>query len=136
MKADIESRFHLLITISLFFPVLLANLGTIVGQSIEKASLILIQTSAVVGLYLLDYILFQNRKNELTERSLLWVNRLLLVALGIFIVPIVGITTISLNPPGWIAFPAAWVSGTSMLFILAGPPAIELFILFSGGKKK
>jgi hypothetical protein len=72
----------------------------------------------------------------LTERALLWVNRLLLIALGVFIISIIGITTISFNPPDWIALPAAWVSGTSMIFILAGPPAVELVLIFSGGKKR
>jgi len=136
MKEEIESRFHLLITISLFFPVLLANMDTIAGQTAEKASLILIQTSTVVGLYLIDYLLFQNRKNELTKKSFERINLWLLVALGIFIIPIVGITTLTLNLPSWIAFPAAWLSGASMFFILAAPPVIEFIIIFSGGRKK
>jgi hypothetical protein len=131
MKADIESRFQLLITISLFFPVLLANLATIAGQSAEKASLILLQMSVVIGLYLIDYIIFQHRKDELSDGSLGWINRVLLIALGIFIIPIVGIATLSFNPPPWIASPAAWLSGASVLFVLATPPAIEFLLILS-----
>jgi hypothetical protein len=136
MKGDIESRFQILITISLFFPVLLANLATIAGKPAEIASLLLLQTSVVVGFYLLDYLIFQHRKDELSDRSLLWINRVLLIALGIFIVPILGIATVSLDPPPWIASPAVWLSGTSVLFVLAGPPAIELLLILSAHRDR
>jgi hypothetical protein len=136
MKEEIESRFHLLITISLFFPVLIANLGTITGQTAQKASLTLIQTSIMVGFYLVNYILFQNRKDKLTEKSPKWISFWLLVALGIFIVPILGLAILSFNPPLWIGRVAGWLSGTSVLFILAAAPVIETVILFSAEKKR
>jgi hypothetical protein len=136
MTAEIENRFQLLITVSLFFPVLLANLGTIAGESPEKSSLILLQTSAMVGLYLIDYILFQSRKHKLSTRSSIWINRLLLIALGAFVIPILGITALSLNPPAWLAWGAAWLSGKSALFILAVPPVYRTVHLVTEHKKK
>jgi hypothetical protein len=47
-ETDIESRFFLLITISLFFPVLLENFAAIANQPAAKGSLLLVQTSVVV----------------------------------------------------------------------------------------
>ncbi|MGD0778770.1 MAG: hypothetical protein ABSC05_38825 [Candidatus Solibacter sp.] len=136
MKQDIESRFSLLITISLFFPILLSNLSTVAGQPAAKGSLLLMQTSAVVGMYMLDYILFQARKNVLSAKSLKRINVVLLVALGIFIVPILGLTTLAFALPPWIAASVMWLSVTAMPFVLAMPPAVEVVILFLADGKK
>jgi hypothetical protein len=136
MTEDIEKRFQLLITTSLFFPVFLASLGTSIGQPAGKTSLALIQASAVFGLNLVAYIAFQIRKDELADESLKWIKRLVLVALGVFIVPILGIVTLTVNPPIWIALPAVWLSERSVWLILGAPPFIELIILFSPANKK
>ena len=136
MKQDIESRFSLLITISLFFPILLSNLSAVAGQPAEKGSLLLVQTSAVVGMYMIDYILFQARKNMLSSKSLKRVNVVLLVALSIFIIPILGLTTLAFALPPWIAAAVMWLSVTAMPFVLAMPPAVEVVILFLADGKK
>jgi cation transport ATPase len=136
MKQDIESRFSLLVTISLFFPVLMYNLSAVAGQPAEKGSLLLMQTSAVVGLYLIDYILFQVRKNALSAHSLKRINVVLLVALGTFIVPVLGLTALAFAPPLWVAVPIMWLSVTAMPFVLFVPPVVEVAVLFlSDGKK-
>jgi hypothetical protein len=63
------------------------------------------------------------------------VNKWLLIALGIFILPILGITILSVNPPTWIGVPILWLMGPAMIFVLAAPPATELILLFAGEKK-
>lgn len=134
-RAEIETRFQLLITMSLFLPILMSSLGTLVGQSVTTTSQVLVQTSVVVGLYLFDYIIFQVIKNDLTEKSLKYISVCLLVSLGIFIVPILGITLGTSNVPLWVAKAASWTTGAALIFILSAPPVIELVLLFSGKKR-
>ncbi len=135
MKEEVRNHFYLLITISLFFPVFLSSLATLAGRSAEWSSLILIQTSLMVGLYLFDYLIFQGRKDTLAESSLRRINFWLLVAIALFIIPIIGIAILSFNPPPWLVAIATWLSGTAMRFILLTPPAIEMIVMFAGYRK-
>src|ERR1700687_6199913 len=115
MKEEIESRFHLLIAISLFFPVLLYNLGRITEHTDGQSILLSIQTSILVGFYLLNYILFQVRKDFLKDGSLKRIGEWLLVSLGVFIVPILCIALGTVSLPDWIAAPIAFISSTAVI---------------------
>jgi putative flippase GtrA len=135
MKQEVENRLQLLITISLFFPVLLYDLAKVIGQSDGQALVPSVQVSILVGFYLLNYVLFQVRKRDLKEKSLRRIGEWLLVAMVSFIVPIMGIVLGTLNYlPKWIQAVVAFVSGTAMLFVLTLPPVIEVVILFSADR--
>lgn len=136
MKEEIEKRLQLLITISLFFPVLLYNLHRITGQSDGEAIALSFKVTALAGLHILNYIVFEVRKDALSVKSLKRIGRWLLVAAGVFIVPIVGIPLSTMGGLGWFALPVAVVSGAALLSLLFVPPLIEIVILFSADRGK
>jgi len=117
---------------SLFFPVLLYNLGIITGHTDPQALQLSIQTGVLVGLYLFNYILFQVRKKHFTDRALERIGEWLLVAIAVFIVPIIGIAVSTLAYlPSWIQTPFAFSWTVAMLLILVFPNIVEVVILFS-----
>jgi len=121
---------------ALFFPVLLYDIARVTGEQEEPALVLSIQLSVLVGFYLLNYVLFQLRKDDLKEKSLRRIGEWLLVAMVSFIIPIMGIVLGTVNYlPGWIQVAVAFASGTTVLFILTLPPIIELIILFSADRK-
>ncbi len=135
MKDEIEKRLQLLITISLFFPVLLSNLKRITGSSDTNSILFSVQASGLVGLYILNYILFQIRKYTLTKESLNRIGEWLLLAIGVFIIPIIGISLSAIGVSGQLGAVVAFISGTFVLLVLTLPPIIELIILFSADRQ-
>jgi len=135
MKQEIETRLQVLITISLFFPVLLYYLAKVVGQNEGQALVLSIQTSILVAFYLLNYVLFQIRKDALKQKSLKRIGEWLMVAMGAFIIPIAGMALGTLNYlPVWLQAVVAFASSTAVLFILVFPPVIEVIILFSADR--
>lgn len=128
--AEIEQRFQILITISIFFPVLLASLGKILGTADDQVNLLTIELSLLVGFYLLNYVLFQIRKNKLNTKALARLGEWLLVAIAVFIVPILGIVLDTDKlVPAWIGIPTAVIATVAILLTMTLPSVIELIIL-------
>lgn len=137
MKQEIENRFQLLLTMSLFLPVFLYNLGRVAGYKETDVISLSLKASILVGLHLLNYIIFQRRKNDLAEKSLGRISKWLLIAIGAFAFPIIAIPTLAvINPPAALASPLASISSLGIILILAFSPVIETILLFSTDKQR
>lgn len=134
---EINEKFYLILTLSIFFPVLLYYIGKIAGETEEEAALLLLKSSSLVGLYLLDYILFQlQQKTEMGDASLRRIDKYLLIMMIPFITPIliggfvatkVGETTSAI---------IGWVLLVSIGLLIVSPVVIELLIIFGGNNAK
>lgn len=90
-----------------------------------------LELGILVGLNVLDYVLFQVRKNTLDERSLKRIGEWLLLGIGMFIVPILGAAlSASPNLPGWLQMLVAYTWTIATFFVLAFPILVEIILLF------
>jgi hypothetical protein len=126
---DAESRFQILITLSIFFPVLLYNLSKVSDASETDATKMSLRIGALIGCTLIDYLIFQGCKNNLTEKSIEKINCILLWSIGFFIIPIFGLGAATFNFPKWMGNFIAVLSSTSILMVLFIPVAIEFILL-------
>ncbi len=95
-----------------------------------------VQLSVLVGLYLFVYILYQLRKNKLNDRSLTMIGEWLLVCLGVFVIPILGVVLATLTYlPDLVQLILAYTWTIATLFVLGCPTLIEIIILFFAKEK-
>lgn len=66
---DAENRFQVLISLSIFFPILLYYLSKVAGSTEVDAGTMLLRISTLIGATLIDYLIFQGHKNNLSEKS-------------------------------------------------------------------
>lgn len=71
---QLSDRIQFLGVITLFFPTLLQSLFKFLGNSDKEADKILVQWSLVVFLFLMNYLLFDARKDKLTPRMIDYLN--------------------------------------------------------------
>jgi hypothetical protein len=129
---NIDRRFQVLFTLSIFFSTLIYYLGQTTGQSSTQTALVLVQFGGLVGFILIDYILFQLNQNIFQKRSLELINRALLWFIGTFTAAILALSlaaSIKFNLPLWVINIAGLTMGTLIIFILAIPVLIELLII-------
>lgn len=127
--SEIEGRFQILITLSVFFPVLLYNLSKLSSSTEADALTMSLRISALIGCTLVDYIIFESRKNDFALKSIKRISTILLWAIGFFIIPIFGLGILTFSLPKWAGGFVAVLSGASVLFVLTVPVFIEFILL-------
>src|SRR3984885_14009520 len=88
LTTQIENRLQFLITISIFFPVLLYSFFQTFGESEKDSNAILLKAASLVFVYLIDYILFLIVKKDIGDKRMRWLNILVIVGIASFILPI------------------------------------------------
>jgi len=131
---SIESRFQLLVTLSIFFSSLIYFLGKATGETDAQAVVALFQFGGLIGLVLVDYIIFHSTKDRFSETALLRIDQILLISLAVFAAPILILAvaaSIKQSQPLWVAKATGLTLGTSVVIVLAVPVVIELVLIIS-----
>ena len=131
---SIESRFQVLITLSIFFPSLIYYLGKVTGQTDAQMAIVMLQFGGLIGFVLIDDIIFQSSQHGFSEKWLHRINNVLLWSFVFFTAPILILATLaSLKPttPQWIGNIAGLTLGTFIVIIIAIPVIIELILIVS-----
>jgi hypothetical protein len=129
---SIESRFQILITLSIFFPSLIYYLGKATGQTDGQLAIAMLQFGGLIGLVIVDYIIFQSSKRIFSAKWLGWINKVLLWSFIFFAAPILALAilpSLKFTVPTWIANITGLALGTLIVIILAIPVAIELLLI-------
>ncbi|HRH23343.1 MAG TPA: hypothetical protein PK295_01805 [Candidatus Magasanikbacteria bacterium] len=126
---EIDSRFQLALTISILFPTFLATIFQRIENSGTQVAQTTLAWSFLIGVYLLDYIFFSVTKNKLTNCSYKWINRILLIGLSLFILPILIVSASKLDGKisGWFDY----IGLQGSLWGLLISPFVLLTILLS-----
>jgi len=134
LAQKIESRFQLLITISIFFPSLIYYVAISAGQGGAQAGVTVLQFGAVVGCALIDYIVFHISSSGISEKWLKRINGVLLLSIGTFVAPILTlaiVASIRATPPTWAQHVIGLSLATFIVLILAVPIVIEFVIVIA-----
>jgi len=100
LKQEIETKFQIVLTLSIFFPTLLSTFLNSAGVTKEPLVRDSLSWSFVVGLYLVDYVTFILLKNFTVSKKILGVvDNLLLLGIAFFIIPTINLATASANTP-------------------------------------
>lgn len=132
---EVSNRFALILTLSIFLPILLYYLAIAISKTDGKAAEVLLESSSLVGIYLLDYILFQTQKIKTTEKSLKRINNFLLISM----IPIV---IFILSAGLGVAVQNAYIESilaiflVSSIFILLASPIVLEFLILWGSREK
>ena len=87
--SEIESRLQFITTIAIFFPAMVYYFFNAMKDSKYDSTEVTLGYTILVGAYLLDYVIFEIKKNKLSEKYLRYINRSLLFGIAFFIVPII-----------------------------------------------
>jgi glucan phosphoethanolaminetransferase (alkaline phosphatase superfamily) len=137
---NIESRFQILITLSILFPSLIYYLGKVTGQTDAQAEIVMLQFGILIGAILIDYVIFQSSKHTFSEKLLHWINEVLLWSIAFFAAAIFALAVLAnfkFVPPGWMIKTVDLTLGTLVVIVLAIPVVIEfILIIFSALSEK
>lgn len=100
LKKEIETRFQIILTLSIFFPIFIATFLDGTGMDKNQIRNINITWSALIGFFLFNFVFFELIKRmQLKEWILKWINRTLLFGIGFFIIPIIAFATLPASKP-------------------------------------
>ncbi len=139
IKQEIETRFQLALTISILFPTFLATASQRVKTEDVQIAQTVLTWSILIGGFLLDYVFFSLIKNKIKNWTYVWVNRMLIFGISLFIFPILFLSTVNLEGPDPGLINTVGLQGS--LYALLVVPLIILVILlisflsFAAGKK-
>jgi hypothetical protein len=89
-KQEIETRFQIVLTLSMFFPTLLLIFLESAGMDKKQLNDTTLSWSILVGLYILDYVLFvATKKSRIPAGVFCWINSILILGISFFIFPLI-----------------------------------------------
>jgi hypothetical protein len=121
---EIDNRLQLALVIAIFFPGLLSTFSTFIGDAVSKTSNIVLSWSALIAVYLLAYVFFKASGKIIPKPVLKWLNRILLLGIGFFVVPITVFTCSNGMSSHWIA----WLYTRLFVISIWGLPLIATVI--------
>lgn len=95
---EIRDLLKFLITLSIFFPTLMYSLSKLAGEPERKSADTMLALGGLVGLFLLDYFIFESAKDTVKIKYLRRIKSLLLAGVGLFI-PLILFLSITKNSP-------------------------------------
>ena len=130
--AEIEQRFGIALSVSIFFPVLLSAYFAVAG-GVSQPENITFFFFLFVGLYLFAYVAFQFIKHsEFPSRALTFLNWAVLLGIACYILPIIFLvmTANGKTPLTWAILADAEFFKVSLwgMMIVAGIVASEMFL--------
>lgn len=142
IKKEIEARFQIVLTLSIFFPTLLSTFLGSTGMNKDKLDNSVLSWFMLVGLYIMDYILFTLLKKDYIPGWVFkWINYVLIAGIGFFVFPLI-ILTIAHNSVLFSAQFDLFLYGISLNGLLLAPlliivlSVIGFVISIKGGNKK
>ena len=124
--AEIRNRIQFLVMIAIFFSGLLYNFFNVYDKT--KSNNVALSYGMLVALYLIVYLLFEIRKNKINADWLERINILTLVGVGMFLIPIIFVSSAEKIPNSSILLILYWLSLHGLLIV---PLLLIIIILWS-----
>lgn len=134
---EIENRLQFVITISIFFFGLISYISKSINVNVNEVNLAIVPFIIIIALYLLDYFCFEIGGLKIVkERVFLWINRLVLFGIFIYIIPLIVFAMGNMNiSPDLLAIIKV-LFNSSLYGLIIIPFFVLSLILFSGKIKK
>lgn len=123
LRQEIDGRFHLILTLAIFFPALISTFLTISEMEEKQVVDVSLKWTVLVGPLLFNYVFLAIAKKIMPGWVLKMINLILLIGIGLFVFPIILLTTSAADQT------PSLLNYISVLVSLYGLPAVPFVLL-------
>lgn len=125
IKKEIETRFQVVLTFSIFFPTFVSTFLDNSGMDKKQISNLSLTYTMPVAIFLIDYIIYSIlKKSKMQSWAFKSLNILLLVSVASFVVPIGSLATVSTT-----GYPHSIIEYILFVISLYGLPILSMAVL-------